>query len=104
MDVPGRCRHVRIKVDRPMKFRNDTGEFYGQLGDISYSGAAVNSETLDFGDSANLELGSEDFGHLSGGIVRSFKDDIALSFDIDHEAKYQLVEEISGRRSDKEYV
>ena len=69
MDVPGRCRHVRIKVDRPMKFRNDT-EIYGQLGDISYSGAAVNSETLDFGDSANLELGSEDFGHLSGGIAR----------------------------------
>jgi hypothetical protein len=87
-----------------MKFRNDTGEFYGQLGDISYSGAAVNSETLDFGDSANLELGSEDFGHLSGGIARSFNDDVALSFDIDHEAKYQLVEEISGRRSDKEYV
>jgi hypothetical protein len=104
MDEPGRCRHVRVKVDRPLKFRNETGEFYGQLGDISYSGAAVNSEILDFGDRANLELSSEDFGHLSGGIARSFKDDIALSFDIDHEAKYQLVEQISGRRSDKEYV
>jgi len=104
MDEPERCRHVRIKVDRPMKFRNETGEFFGQLGNISYSGAAVNSETLDFGDRANLELGSEGFGHLSGGIVRSFKDDVTLSFDIDREAKYQLVEEISGRRSDKEYV
>jgi hypothetical protein len=56
-----------------------------------------------FGDSANLELGSEGFGHLSGETVRSFDDGVALSFVIDDEAKYQLVEEIPGRRSDKEY-
>jgi len=92
MDEPGQCLHVRVKVDKPIKLRNDTGEFDGQLVEISYSGAAVNLETLDFDDGAHLELDSEYFSHLFGEIVPTVDDVVALSFDMNDEAKYQLME------------
>ena len=103
MDEPEQRRHVRVKVDKPVKLRNESGEHDGQLVDISYSGAAVNAESLDLDDDNHVELESEDFGRLSGEVVRSFDDGVALAFDMDDDAKSQLVEEISGLRSGEDY-
>ena len=96
-------RHVRIKVDKPVKVRDESGEYDGQLADVSYSGAAVNAEGQDFEEDQDLELESEEFGLLSGNVVRSFDDGFAMSFDMDDEAKEDLVSEIIGHRSGSEY-
>jgi hypothetical protein len=92
-------RHVRIRVDKPVKVRDDAGEYDGQLADISFSGASVNGDALDFDDDQDLELDSEEFGRLTGNVVRDFDDGFAMAFDMDDEAKEDLVDEITGHRS-----
>ena len=92
-------RHVRIKVDKPVKIRDEKGEYEGQLSDISYSGAAVSGEALEFEEDQGLEVDSEEFGRLSGNVVRELDDGFAMAFDMDDEAKEDLVDEITGHRS-----
>ena len=95
----GRRRHLRIKVEKPVKLRDESREYDGQLTNLSYSGAAVNAVAPDFEDDQFLELETEEFGLLSGTVVRSSYDGFAISFDMGEEAKTQLVHGIAGYRS-----
>ena len=98
-------RHTRVKVDKPVKFRDGSGQHDGRLADISSSGAAVNTEELDVNleDDQELELESEAFGTLLGNVVRILDDGFAMEFDLDEEIEERLISEITGYSPGSEY-
>lgn len=96
----GRRRHLRVDVDMPVKFRDDSGAHAGKLTNLSYSGAAVETVSVDFGRKQVVALESDAIGVLSGPVVRTFYGGFAISFDMDEEAKSPLLEWVAGYRND----
>jgi hypothetical protein len=96
----GRRRHPRIMIDKPIKLKDESKMYDAHLANLSYSGAAVNAVALDFKNDQALELQSEEFGRLYGTVVRSSDDGFALSFDMNEDAKAQLVRGLSGYCAD----
>lgn len=96
-----RRRQTRYKLDRPVTIRDGSEAHNGRLADISSGGAAVNAVEDDtvFDEDQELELEMEEFGRLSGNVVRTLDDGFAMSFDLDEEGEEQLITEITGIRS-----
>ncbi|NKB56570.1 MAG: hypothetical protein GKS00_09555 [Alphaproteobacteria bacterium] len=100
-----RRRHKRYKVNKPVKIRGGTSEQDGRLTDISSSGAAINADEAEspYEDDQELELELEDFGVLSGSVVRTLDDGFAMSFDLDEEGEELLISEITGFQAGSDY-
>jgi len=73
-------------------------EHRGRVVDISSSGAAVSIEDSDrqIDDDQDMELDLEEFGTLSGNVVRTLEDGFAMSFDLDEDDEDRLISEITG--------
>lgn len=96
-----RRRKTRYRVDKPVTIRDGADEHHGRLADISSGGAAVNAIDDDtvFDADQELELEMDDFGPLSGNVVRTLDDGFAMAFDLDEEGEEQLISELTGIRS-----
>ncbi len=73
-------------------------EHRGRVVDISSSGGAVSIEDSDrqIDDDQDMELDLEEFGTLSGNVVRTLEDGFAMSFDLDEDGEDRLISEITG--------
>lgn len=99
-----RRRHERVKLDRAVTVRDGAETHDGTLVDISSSGAAINLDDDDFqfDSDQDLELDMEDFGILTGSVVRMLDDGFAMAFDLDEDSEERLITEISGFRSGRD--
>ncbi len=96
-----RRRHERVKLDRAVIVRSGADMHDGTLVDISSSGAAVSVDDDDYelDSDQDLELDLEEFGTLTGNVVRTLDDGFAMTFDLDEDSEERLITEISGFRS-----
>ncbi|MEX2615855.1 MAG: PilZ domain-containing protein [Alphaproteobacteria bacterium] len=96
-----RRKHERVKLDRAVTVRDGAGTHDGTLVDISLSGAAVNLDDDDFyfDSDQDIEMDMEDFGILTGSVVRILDDGFAMAFDLNEDSEERLITEISGYRS-----
>jgi hypothetical protein len=96
-----RRSHERVKVDRAVTIRDGSEMHDGVLMDISSSGAALSldDDDYEFESDQDLELEMEEFGILSGNVVRTLDDGFAMAFDLDEDGEERLITEISGFRS-----
>lgn len=96
-----RRRHERIQLKRNVVVRNGDMKHEGALVDISSSGAAVSLEEEDYHveKDQDLELDMENFGILTGNVVRTLDEGFAMTFDLDENSEDRLITELTGFRS-----
>jgi len=87
-----------VKVNKAVTIRDGVAEHRGRVVDISSSGGAVSIEDSDrqIDDDQDMELDLEEFGTLSGNVVRTLEDGFAMSFDLDEDGEDRLISEITG--------
>jgi len=96
-----RRRHERVQIKRNVTVRNGAESHEGALVDISSSGAAISIEEDNYTieEDQDLELDMEDFGVLTGNVVRTLDEGFAMTFDLDESSEDRLITELTGYRS-----
>ncbi len=73
------------------------------INDMSAGGASIQGDILEFEDEV-IEIITDDFGNLTGSIIREWDDGFAVKFDLDEEDKYSLQEDLEAFRRENDLM